>query len=279
MGHKWYPVSSRKAAVKAYWWSHEDPNAARSKFKELVPDQAERPPDSGLSDYIDYWAQHFNFCDCCMQFRSPPGQRPSMPDSEADECISQLLGGYNVGRAHRWFSSVSDALKRCARLKQLADKHKYNSRMLLRRLKHRDPTLSRHTLRFMKRLKAGVRQQRVTYCQDLLRKGDDQAVQQYLARIVWLDSKIMYVCPKPYLVYAPPGAHLLVADDRLPGSSYDVKKIHYYAAVNCVLGACHYKTCTGTTGYKELCLKYPHLKRYTVGDVPCTPASNWYEWV
>ena len=278
MGGPRYPVSSRKAAVKAYWWGHEDHHEACGKYKELVPDPAERPNDNGLWGFITYWADHFNICDCCMQFRSPPGQQPAMPDDVADECISLLMGGYNVGRAHRWFSSVSDALKRSARLKQLADQYKYNNRTLLRRLKHRDPTISRRTLRFIKRLKAGARQQRLSYCKGLLAMGD-AALQRYLARIVWVDAKNMYICPKPYLVYAPPGAQLLVADDRLPGSRYDVKKIHYYAGVNAVLGACHYKTCSGTTGYKELCDKFPHLKTYKVGAAPCTPASNLYELV
>lgn len=68
-----------------------------------------------------------------------------------------------------------------------------------------------------------------------------------------------------------------VADERLPGNLYEVKKICYYAAVNRVLGGVYMKLCSGTTGLRQLAKDYPEsgIRTYKVGQVPLrTPASN-----
>lgn len=193
----------RLKAAKALWWEHGNFSAAYRRLEEWVPNPKDRPPHANLHSFMDYWATQLEHMGSVLP-RSPPGQPSAMSDKEADDCIELLLKGYKTGRGHKYFSSVKDALQRSKKLSELADKYGYNHRSLLRRLKHRDHTLSRRTLRFIKKLKPSVCTERLTYCRDLLKKGDKR-LSRYLARVVWVDSKKLYVCPKPYLVYAPHG--------------------------------------------------------------------------
>lgn len=203
MGGLRYDWHVRLAAVKALWWAKGNFPQAYDLFETAVPAASERPPRSALHSFMSYWEQQLLATGSVVS-RPPPGQRPAMPDPVAADCISLLLGGYNVGRGRKYFSSVRDALKRSKRLQQLVEPYGYNHRSLLRRLKHLDHTLSRHTLRYIKKLKPTERSDRVAYCTKLLDKGE--ALSQYLARIVWLDAKKLFVVPKEHLVYAPHGA-------------------------------------------------------------------------
>ena len=150
---------------------------------------------------------------------------------------------------------------------------------LLRRLKRLDPTLHRHTFRYIYKMSKKTKRLRTAYCQARLAKGQVE-MEKHLARVVWVDAKKLYACPQDHGVYAPYGATtaggLLVEDARLPKTPRDVKRIMYYAAVNNVLGACHFKICTGTTTYSELCKgdwgKKEGLHTYKVRG--WVPASN-----
>lgn len=199
-----YEWRVRVKAAKALWWEHGNFPAAYDRLEEWVPNPDDRPPRPNLHSFIDYWSFQLEHLGSVLS-RSPPGQPPAMSNKEADDCIELLLKGYKTGRGHKYFSSVKDALQRSKKLGQLADKYGYNHRSLLRRLKHRQPELSRRTLRFIKKMKPSVCKERLTYCKGLLKKGDD-GLRRYLARVIWLDAKKLYVCPKPYLVYAPHGS-------------------------------------------------------------------------
>lgn len=203
MGGLRYDWRVRLAAVKALWAANGSFPHAYDLFEEAVPNASERPPRGALYSFMSYWEQQLLHTGGVVS-GPPPGQQPTMPNSVAADCISLLLGGYNVGRGHKYFSSVRDALKRSNRLRQLVEPYGYNHHSLLRRLKHLDHTLCRRTLRFIKKLKPTVRAARVAYCTNLLGKG--QALRRYLARIVWLDAKKLFVVPKDQLVYAPAGA-------------------------------------------------------------------------
>lgn len=276
MGGPRFSNHERASAVMSYWWGHCDVAAALHKYKELEPASAEFHTYDQLHHMIGRWsayfADHFTVLSA-----PPPGQQPHMPNAEADTCIALLLGGYNKGRGHRYFTSVRDALNRSAALRALADAYHYNHRTLLRRLKRRDPTLHRSTLRYFKKLRPATCAARVRYCEQLLRRGKD-GVRRYLNRVIWVDSKLLYVTPKAHLVYASPAAveagHLLVADSRLPGSGRDVTKVHYYAAVNGVLGGIYFKPCSGTTRFRELQRLWGRPV-YKVGALAArTPASK-----
>ena len=263
MGGQRYPIYARIAAVEAYYRADGNLPEAIKKFKEAVPREGDRPPDANLFSFISYWQQRWHQHGS-VAHTSPPGQPPRMDDDTARECIKVLLAGYKESGQQRYFSSMNDALKRSDYLRGQANEHGYDHATLLRRLKSEDPTLTRRLLRFIKALPKHARSKRVAYCQKLLGLPLKER-KQLLACIVWLDSKKLYVCPKDYLVYAPRDAQLLVTDPRLSNSSYDIKKINYYCAVNAILGAVYFRLCTGTTGYKELAQKDPNLKIYTVG--------------
>lgn len=280
MGGKRYDKEHRIKAVKAAYWEHENIPKAVKRLLIWCPDLDASHTTEQLYSFVKDYSGKFGVRGTVMDERHP-GQPPAMPDDVADRCIELLFAGYKRGPGRRYFSSIRQALVKSAELRAIV--HQYYDEdnaphTLLRRLKQRDPTLHRRTLRFIKKLKKSAKNARLAYCERLLHLGE-AALHRYLARVVWVDAKKLYVCPKPYLVYAPRGATaaggLLVGDDRLPGNQFDVKKIMYYAGVNSVLGACHLKICTGTTKYRQLCEDWPHegLRTYKVGGVRA-PASK-----
>ena len=275
MGGQRYPVYMRQAAVEAFYRMDGKVAEVAKKFEELVPDEANRPGRDRLFSFIPYWVQRFRQHGSVAD-TPPPGQPPRMDPATAQECIRVLLAGYKLERRQRFFCSMNDALKRSVYLRQQAELCRYNNCTFLKRLKAEDPTLSRRQLRFIKQLPRAARDKRVTYCTDMLKKGAEEML-HYLARFVWLDSKKLYACPVDHLVYAPKDAQLLVADARLPGNQYEVKKINYYCAVNAALGPVYFRICTGTTGFKELLKSRPGHRLYKVGPATAAarlPASN-----
>jgi hypothetical protein len=264
MGGSQYPTSSRVMAVKAYYQAVGHYPTATKIFLEMIPDPQLRPAAANVRSFIEYWQTIFDQTGR-VDVHAPPGQKPRMPDDVAEKCIELLLAGYTFRNKRYYFTSVNDALKRNSELKALADQYGYNNNTLLKRLKKTDHTLTRRVLHFVKQLSRSTKDERLQYCWLLLLRGQE-GLRRYLARVIWVDSKKMYICPEDYLVYAPKDANLLVTDHRLPNSSYDVKKINYYAATNAVLGPVFFKICTGTTGYKELCSTNPAVMRlYKVG--------------
>ena len=286
MGGPRYTTAQRIRAVEAFNWERGNVAAAVQTLRLWEPEMAEQHTYDQLHSMLPYWAHSFHERGTVMDL-APPGPKPDMPNETAQRCLNLLLDGYKTGRGQRYYRSIRQALRKNKELAGLT--HQYYKpdhahRTLLRRLKHLDPTLHRHTLRYIRRLSDDTKTTRLNYCTALLAKGT-LALPKYLARMVWIDAKLMYICPKDHEVYAPAGATkaggLLVYDARLPRSVYDVKKIMYYAAVNQVLGACHFKICTGTTTYKQLCKDWPEkdeLRTYKVGGA-WAPASKVYEWV
>lgn len=279
MGGAPFPLKVRRSAVEAWYEGHHDLPTAVGIFYNLFPDPLERPANAW--DYIPYWVRHWKAHSSVVS-EPRPGQPALMSNDEADECIRLLQNGYSkAGGARRLFRSVRQALEKNKRLAELADKWGYSHRSLLRRLKARDPHLHRSTLRYCRRMASAIKRGRVDYCQKLVAMGGE-SLRRYLARVVWVDAKKLFVVPKSHLVYAPSGAGkrstLLVADDRLAGNQFQTRKIHYYAAVNQVLGACHFKICSGTSEYRNLVEESQgQLRLYKVGAGSWAPASNLYE--
>jgi hypothetical protein len=285
MGGSRYSKEDRIKAVEAYNWEHGDKGKATQRMALWCPDLCSVHTYDQMFHFVEYWATVFSRTGT-VESAPPPGQQPSMPDETAQACLDLLLRGFYKGRGHHFYRSISHALHKSQDLRDLCKGYyegEHAHRCLLRRLRRLDPTLTRHTLRHIHGLTNAAMEKRLAYCQDLLALGEDQ-LNKHLARIVWVDAKKMYVCPEDHLVYAPHGAtkdgSLLVYDKRLSKSQYDVKKIVYYAGVNAVLGACHFKICTGTTKYKALCKEWPEMgwRTYKVG-VAWVPASNLYERV
>ena len=83
---------------------------------------------------------------------------------------------------------------------------------------------------------------------------EEQRMRRYLHRVIWIDSKRLYVVPHGRKVWAPKNAQLTVEDPRMPTTGRQLKSkcIFYYAAVNAVTGPLLVKLATGTTGFLEM---------------------------
>lgn len=88
-------------------------------------------------------------------------------------------------------------------------------------------------------------------CSRLLGIGPREALERYLARIFWIDSKTFYIEPTGMYVWAPATADMTVVDERMPKSKKEIKKIVYYAVVNAVVGPVYIEYVTGTTGHPQ----------------------------
>ena len=112
----------------------------------------------------------------------------------------------------------------------MGDTH-VTQQQMLRRIKAACPELTRRTLRFVRLLAPATKQQAKTYCAQMLSmvantpNGHDATqLRRYLARFMWIDSKVVYVVPRDCLVYAPRNADLYIEDHRLPALNLKSKK-------------------------------------------------------
>lgn len=275
MGGSHYPHSSRIKAVKCFYTANSQVGEAM-RLLRLEVGQAFLPPtDDACRHFIHYWVTMFERRGDVTDAR-PPGQHSVITDETAEACVEALLAGYQENNKQRYYRSFRDALARNEFLRGVMKAADIQPTAFWHRLKRQHPGLTRRTLRWVFRLGDATKAARMAYCQYLLSLPTPLR-RQILSRVVWLDSKKLYVVPTAFKVYAPEGANLVIEDDRLPRSGWDVKKINYYSAVNAVLGPVYIKICTGTTKFSEWGV--PHgYKPYMVGALPaaaaCTPASN-----
>lgn len=268
-----YPVAVRQLAVEL-WCENGKPGLGnrkallakfRKKFKEEWPD--EKMP-TNPSQFVNWWILAWQQRGSVLT--APPTPRRSVvTDADVDHCYDALLNGYTNSRGHFFFRSWRQAAKKSGTIRQVLestaseDGVQLTPTSLWRRIKERHPNLSRRLLRFHHQRNEAERQERVAYCTNLLAMGE-AALKRYLARVVWLDSKKLYVVPRAHWVYAPKDADLCVETTRVPTSWRKAKKINYYCAVNQVLGAVTFLPVTGTTElakiYKEVGWPYQPYK-------------------
>lgn len=267
MGGKPKSEATRLAATTALALAGAKRKSAPAReLRALVP-RSEFPanPAQFMHNWSDALKTRHNVRDAPRS-----GRLPKMPDAEADECLDLLFGGFNKGAGHFPFESVAQAAHKSKRLSALMAKYGYSVGSLWRRLKARDPTATPLLRRYYPRLSPQVKAARLAYCKRLLGKGTK--LRQFLARVVWVDSKTQFLVPKPHYVYVRSGAdatHPLAAR-----SAHGGPKVVYYAAVNAVFGACWAQLCSGTTGYARMCNEAGAAgKTYKVGR-RWAPASN-----
>ena len=279
MGGSHYPLSTRQAAVEAWIQAGSPAVGQRTEalrlFRGRVPaDALPHNPSEFMDQHVRSWVERGSVAD-----KSPEPRQSLIDDATAKECVKQLLAGYADGDRHRYYRSLREASKKNAYIKNVFATHldpitarPLTTCTLWRRLKAVSPTLTRRTLRYAFKLTAAHKAARVAYCRKLLGMSKEER-ERFLARVVWIDSKKLYVVPKAHLVYAPPGANLLIQDPRLSSKSYTCKKIYYYAAVNAALGGTYFFPATGTSPDKvDGKYLYPAgTACYKVGG--CWPAS------
>lgn len=256
MGGHHYPVEVRREAVEA-WVAAGKPEpgdmaAAVRIFRERVAAASlPKNPSEFVATWVRNWVERSS-----VRSPSPAPRQSAISDDVAKECVRRLKAGYMLKGQHKCYRSLREAAKYNPYIKSVLESHVdpdsgkgLTTCTLWRRLKMVEPTLTRRTLRFAFKLTAAHKTARVQYCQKLLAMSPSLR-KQYLARVVWIDSKKLYVVPAGRQVYAPADANMLVQDPRIPDSFSKVKKIMYYAAVNAAIGPVLWKPVTGTTGDK-----------------------------
>lgn len=271
------PALHRAAAVKAFYWARGCLPLAVFLLALIAPGAQRGNP----YHFIPYWVKNFE-TRYSVHDKKPRGRRPSIDELQARECMTLLEAGYfNETGQHRFFRSIRHACLICPRLAEILTQKHIKQQQLLRRMKAVCPELCRRTLRFMRWLGPAAKGERLTYCLRQLSRTDT-TLEAYLARYIWIDSKIVYVVPKGCLVYAPPGADLYIEDERLPRSASQIKKIHYYVAVNAVIGPVYFKLVTGTTHIRDCLPSYPaggYQMRGRLGYVtPLPPHTRTSQW-
>lgn len=199
MGGQHHPLSTRQTAVEAWIEAGKPAKGERATalrlFREKV-DGGSLPanPSEFLDTWVEAWLERGSVAD------KPPEPRKSrIDDATAKECVRQLEEGYYEGGRHRFFWSLRQAKIKNAYIRNVLATHldpmtdKELARCSLwRRIKAVVPTLTRRTLRFTFKLTATHKTARVNYCKRLLGMPE-AARKRYLARVVWIDSKKLYV--------------------------------------------------------------------------------------
>jgi len=256
MGGRHYSLSVRRMAVQA-WAAAGEPEPghmgeAVRRFRKLVPaDSLPTNPSEFVATWVRNWLEHSS-----VRSPSPEPRKPFITPDVAKECVRQLKAGFMLKGRRLYYRSLREAANHNKYIKGVMESHTnpdtgkaYTLCTLWRQLKKVEPTLTRRTLRFCFKLTAAHKAARVAYCQKLLAMPRAKR-RQYLARVVWIDSKKLIVVPQGRQVYAPTGANLMVQDPRIPDSYSKLKKIMYYAAVNAAIGPVFWNPVTGTSADK-----------------------------
>jgi hypothetical protein len=255
MGGQHYSIEVRKAAVEEYIKAGSPaPDQLRnvvSSFRGRCP-----PPPAGdgplnPSEFVHHWVREWNERGS-VRSRSPLPRKPYIDDDVARQCVAQLKAGFMDKGRQRCYSSMRQAARRNAFISGVLagyrdiDGQPLSACTLWRRCKAVSPGLSRKTLRYVFKLTPEHKHLRLQYCARLMAMPALQR-NQYLARVVWIDSKKMYVAPEARLVYANSSAQLHVQDRRVAASGFSAKKIFYYGAACAVFGGLFWKAGTGTS--------------------------------
>lgn len=284
MGGQHYSLETRQRAVDAWYEAGRPPLSSLAPavtiFRSRLPaEDLPTNPSEFVHTWVKAWTTRFT-----VHSRSPPPRKSGIDDAAALEVVRILKDGYQQGHRHKCYRSLRQAAQRDGTIKEILKKNNdpegkpFTLCTLWRRLKQVDPTLTRKTLRYTYKLTAAHRNARAAYCARLSAMPEQER-KRYLARVVWIDSKTLFVVPRAMKVYAANVAQLLVQDPRVPASMKQAKKIHYYAAVNAALGAVYWNAATGTTPEKLDTGRwwYPTRTHYRVSA--CLAASLAYELV
>lgn len=255
-----HSIQDKVAAVMAFYWAQGSLPVAAFLLLLFTSGAFTGNPYS----FIPYWVREFEARGSVLP-KPPPGRRSRMDEELAHECWGLIERGYKTEQGEqRYFRSMRHALVLCPRLRQIMGDTHVTQQQMLRRIKAACPELTRRTLRFVRLLAPATKQQRKTYCAQMLSmvantpNGPDATqLRRYLARFMWIDSKVVYVVPRDCLVYAPRNADLYIEDHRLPRSKSQIKKINYYVVVNALLGPVYFKVVTGTTHITQIDPAYP----------------------
>jgi hypothetical protein len=191
---------------------------------------------------------------------APRSGRPSrVPYKVIMQLVVLLFLGWTARaddnvKVWRGFTGIDDMMKRSAKARRLlAPCGPLKHASVWKRMKQLIPKLSskKKPVDHKQTLDARTKQLRKACALELLRLSRDQ-----LDGIIFLDAKKLWVAPGTHKVYMLEKG-LAVEDARLPqGKANSGTSLHYYAAVNALMGVVLFQWVTGTSelqkGYRTL---------------------------
>jgi hypothetical protein len=183
------------------------------------------------------------------------GRTPKVPKGAVLKCAKALLKGYTVKgdkgvKLRRGFTSLRDAVDsgkgEASTIKQTINQYGISIPGLHRRMRQVVPSLARSKRRIDIKniLDPSVKNQRKTAAAKLRRLPMKQ-----LNAVTWLDAKKVHVSGVGKLSVYTMDPDEVVEDARKPQGNFSSGFVlHYYAAVNAILGVVTFIWVTGTTG-------------------------------
>jgi hypothetical protein len=178
-----------------------------------------------------------------------------------EDCYAMVKGFRAHWVEHRFFTSIKQAVLHRQRLKELLDDHNATVQYLAKKFKQHCKGLRYHSLRMRVPLTETQKQQRVTYCQDMLSRLS--ANPDYLLDIYWMDECTIWVGKDLISDKLHVWSYRASTEGLAPqpnelfrrGSSF---KINILLVVNARHGCTHVEVLTGTKGITD-------TERFSVG--------------
>lgn len=227
----------RHDAVVCWYRNGEDIAAAVAALKSWHPEVK----GINFARFIRDWVKAFK-TKYSVATPVSPGRPSSVPPEEAKRAVEILWAGYVAEGKHLHYRSIKQAVGQNKDLKAITTKYKIEPETLLRQMVKVEPACRRRRQVIKRLLSVENRRERREACKKLLLWPIEQ-----LRRTFWIDAATIYVVPKAQRVYAPPDAHLVLTDDRLPSHSTQLKKLKFYICINAIVGPVALKFVTGTS--------------------------------
>lgn len=184
-----------------------------------------------------------------------------MPDSVIEECCQAWNAGWVDGQGTKWFwGSIEAAVAEvdgCDFLRGVVEDYgvKNVRATLWQRMLAASPTMRLRRRPFKWPFTDAQRLVRIHYCSEKLAMAD---LLQRLKAVVWIDAKKLYTRSNRDFVYCD-AASAELPDFMVPETRFPKHKLHFYIAVNAMLGPVKAWFVTGTSGIKKT-----RAKVYTV---------------
>lgn len=203
-----------------------------------------------LREFIHRWVQTHKFGDV---HEISHGQPRKITPEECEQCITELRGGYFIGKGKHLFSSLDHAAESgiCPTVKLCLAR--YSASGMWRRLQDFDNQLIHLKPIAKKPIPLHIKAERVDCCKLYLDKYDNDF--DYFKRIFFIDQKTLLMHPQSgwCIAYRDDKEDWVVELDDVRGHSVitnksEVFKVEFYAMVNWYGGMVDWQLCQGTTG-------------------------------
>lgn len=229
----------RLLAIKCYIQADEDIEEACARFREMCTGT----PPANVSEFIHYWWEAFTSRYSLLDERH--GRTPKVSDSIAEHCVQLVWEGYWSEGYHLAPLDFKDALEHIPALERIRRRLDVEADTLWQHMRRVAPGLQRRLLVFKAKLSNAHKMERW----DLASKLRRYTVEELL-RVFWIDATSIYVVPKGFSALVPPGASLVIEDERMPQDFRHAIVLRFYCCVNGVAGPVAIKFHTGTTKFK-----------------------------